>query len=274
TPAGGQGDTFDDGAERLGRKSGGGRTGQDASQQHDLAAHSGHLGRAGGIRDRVDESANFQGGTVPERVSGCGDRQVQRAWQYEQGQPPLGQLLAEFAEKYSHYESLSRISAVSAGANWQRGTSSSTSRPDRPMHSCKGHRYTTSKSATPAGIALRPDPPYTPDGSPARRTAACKASRRAASETSSAGGLPTAASTARKAAASSSSSVASSSRCPHTYDSALAILKPTTSAWLVMQNPAPCSLLIHQAAILAPHVKVHARVRPTRSGRAGRRRGP
>ncbi|WP_141666157.1 hypothetical protein [Streptomyces hirsutus] len=75
----------------------------------------------------MSKPPHIQRGALPEGVSGCGNRQVERTWQYKESQPPLGQLLAEFTEEPSHYGSLSRISAISPGANWQRGTSSSTS---------------------------------------------------------------------------------------------------------------------------------------------------
>ncbi|WP_329349961.1 hypothetical protein OG226_23710 [Streptomyces sp. NBC_01261] len=75
----------------------------------------------------MSKPPHVQRSALPESVSGCGDRQIERAWEYEESQPPLGELLAEFTEQPSHYGSLSRISAVAPGANWQRGTSPSTS---------------------------------------------------------------------------------------------------------------------------------------------------
>ncbi|UYM25748.1 hypothetical protein NQP46_30590 [Streptomyces albus] len=75
----------------------------------------------------MSEQFHVQRSALPKGVPSCGDRQVERAWHYEKGQPPFSQLLTEFAEKPSHYGSLCRISTVSAEANLQRGKSSSTS---------------------------------------------------------------------------------------------------------------------------------------------------
>ncbi|MFG2207298.1 hypothetical protein [Streptomyces sp. NPDC048638] len=48
-PAGGQGDTLDNGPEGLGCQPGDGRTCQHSSEQQDLAAYCSYLGSPGGL---------------------------------------------------------------------------------------------------------------------------------------------------------------------------------------------------------------------------------